>query len=274
MQHFSFNWKSIALIVLAITGLELRANPVCERLKHELEHHCGSGLEFYAAHENRDLMIMNAPYPSWYDTSSTRTICTYPAAPGLISIFTAGSHCEEAANIAGNLCFRTGFAHMIDLGIDDLTGQRNCSPATTYTPVDQQISKIYLWGTGFMRSKYVLVVNNTAGSIERRPNPEYVGDDLSDQRTIQITSNDPNFEGLREILSEIKIETISKRHCDLLEDMLRKPLSNLGIIMIDEMKPALEASMQDGASLSTGPCVEVSHFYPYFERAVTYMSGL
>jgi hypothetical protein len=274
MNYFSLIPRSLALVVLANTGVQLRANPICERLKHELEHHCGSGLEFYAAHENRDLMIMNAPYPSWYDTSSTRTVCTYGPVPGLITIFTTGSHCEEAANIAGNLCFRTGFSHMIDVGIDDVTNQRNCSPTSTYTPIDPQISKIYLWGAGFMRTKYVLVINNDENFIERRPNPEYVGEDAADSTPIKVTVNDASYEGLREIISEITIETMSKRHCDIFDNMLGKPLAGLGMIMIDEMRPHVEASLRDGATLSTGPCVEVSHFYPHFEKAISYMSGL
>lgn len=267
-----YSW-AVAAVLLHLTP-SIFANPICERLRHELEHHCGAGLEFYSAHQGRELMIMNAPYPSLSDTSATRMICSYGAAPGLISVHAQGSHCEEAAIIAGNLCFRQGFSHLVDLGIDDLTDSRSCSPSLSYSPVDPQLARGYLWGGGFMRTKYILVINNIDGYIERRPNPEYLGDDLTDLRIIQVKKTDSSYGGLSGILSNIRIETMSGSQCEALKSMLSKPLNNLGVIMIDELTPHVEFNLQDGATITNGPCVEVRHFFKNFENAVNYMSQI
>lgn len=263
----------VGVVLLALTP-NIFANPICERLRHELEHHCGAGLEFYSAHQGRELMIMNAPYPSLAETSATRMICTYDAAPGLLSIHAQGSQCEEAAIIAGNLCFRDGFSYLVDLGIDDLTNNRNCSPSMSYSPFDPQLAKGYLWGGGFMRTKYILVINNIDGYVERRPNPDYLGDDLTDLRTIQVKKTDSSYGRLIGILSNIKIETMTGSQCETLKNMLSKPLNNLGVIMIDEMTPHVEFNLHDGATITNGPCLEVRHFFKNFEDAVNYMSRI
>jgi hypothetical protein len=248
------------------------ANPVCERLRHELEHHCGAGLEFYSAHRNRDLMIMNTPYTPSHDSSSTRLVCTYNDAPGLVSIHTKGSICEEAANIAGNLCFRQGLSNLVNLRIDDLTTNRNCSEKISYSPLDPILAKGFLWGAGFMETKYVLNINNLDGYVERRPNPEYPGDDQPDSRIVKLNFTDPNFERFREIIEAIRIETMSQLHCELLNSMMSKPLQNLAVIMIDEMSPHIEFNTSEGAVITNSPCVEVRHFFPKFEEAISYIS--
>ena len=218
--------------------------------------------------------MMNTPFPANVDNNTPREICSYTPAAGLLSIHTAGSHCEEAANIAGNLCFRQGFSSLTDLGIDDLTHERVCSQSIVYPILDPMLAKGFLWGGGFMRTKYVLLINNLEGFVERRPNPEYFGDDLTDTRNIKIKYTDPEFSRLSDLLNAISIDTMTSLQCDILKNMLSKPLQNLQVIMIDEMSPHVEFTTRTGTTLENSPCVTIRNFFPKFQEAVDYMTQI
>jgi hypothetical protein len=118
----------------------------------------------------------------------------------------------------------------------------------------------------------VLVINNVEGFIERRVNPDYIGDEQPESRIVKMSFVDPNFEGLRELLQAIRIDTMSASQCESLKSMTSRPLQNLGVIMIDGMTASLEFNTREGAVITNSPCVEVRGFFPKFNDAVSYLS--